>query len=464
MSSDVITINGTPVTTTIGVAGPQGPPGPAVAPGTAGQFYVTNAAATAPIWVNLSGDGTGSGSSPGAATVIGWRGKTIDNATFTAPSDAFFPVYSSAGTKWVAVAMSGDVTISASGVATVAASAKGITQLTGDVTAGPGSGSQAATVAKVNGATVPAAGALTTGNGLYVSGASALTYSALNLAGGSNYVTGLLPISNIAPGTAGQVFVSNATPNAAWTSLISYETTHGRFQSGSGSDYIVIIGPKSGNETSLAAIYILPNATSPNSSNYAIYGDGANQYVTNTPGANPTFFWQAAGTTVAKWDFTTSTTPILQVGTAATSFTVGTAKTGSALNLQSGNAITSLSLTNPGGGSLVAAITQGQHFAHQVSKGTNYTIDSSGAGDEQIWMTAACTITLPNPASASGRCIEIIVNYDPAVGGGTIARNGAELINGAASNITLATGDKYTVLLVRSNGTDWVIGKATAAP
>jgi len=87
------------------------------------------------------------------------------------------------------------------GVTTWAAASggSGITQLTGDGTAGPGSGSQALTVVRINGATVPAAGALTTGNGLYVTGASALTYSALNLAGGAGYVTGLLPVTNIAP-------------------------------------------------------------------------------------------------------------------------------------------------------------------------------------------------------------------------------------------------------------------------
>ena len=55
----------------------------------------------------------------------------------------------------------------------------------------------AVTVAKANGASVPAAGALTTGNVLQVSGASALSYSAVNLAGGVGYVTGVLPIANV---------------------------------------------------------------------------------------------------------------------------------------------------------------------------------------------------------------------------------------------------------------------------
>lgn len=61
----------------------------------------------------------------------------------------------------------------------------------------------AAVVAKANGATVPAAGSLTTGNSLRVSGASALTYSALNLAGGAGFVTGVLPAANGGSGVAG---------------------------------------------------------------------------------------------------------------------------------------------------------------------------------------------------------------------------------------------------------------------
>lgn len=64
----------------------------------------------------------------------------------------------------------------------------------------------AGVVERIHGATAPAAGSLTTGNGLYVSGASALSYSALNLAGGANYVTGVLPAANQAAQTlAGDV-------------------------------------------------------------------------------------------------------------------------------------------------------------------------------------------------------------------------------------------------------------------
>src|ERR1700690_2782077 len=71
----------------------------------------------------------------------------------------------------------------------------GITTLTGDVSAS-GSGSVAATVNAINGATVPVSGALTTGNVLQVTGPATLSYAPINLAGGANFVTGLLPNAN----------------------------------------------------------------------------------------------------------------------------------------------------------------------------------------------------------------------------------------------------------------------------
>ena len=59
------------------------------------------------------------------------------------------------------------------------------------------------TVAKIDGASVPAAGSLTTGNVLQVSGASSLIYAPLNLAGGVNFVTGILPAGNQAAQSMG---------------------------------------------------------------------------------------------------------------------------------------------------------------------------------------------------------------------------------------------------------------------
>ena len=69
------------------------------------------------------------------------------------------------------------------------------TSLSGDIISSictPG----AITVSSIHGATVPIAGALTTGNVLQVSGISSLSYAPVNLSGGTNYVTGILPITN----------------------------------------------------------------------------------------------------------------------------------------------------------------------------------------------------------------------------------------------------------------------------
>jgi hypothetical protein len=71
--------------------------------------------------------------------------------------------------------------------------------MTGDVTGTTSSN----TVSKINGTTVPAGGSLTAGNVLQVSGASALAYGPMNLAGGSNYFTGLLPTGNQASQSIG---------------------------------------------------------------------------------------------------------------------------------------------------------------------------------------------------------------------------------------------------------------------
>jgi hypothetical protein len=87
----------------------------------------------------------------------------------------------------------------ASSVVDATTTIKGILKLAGDLS---GTASLPSVV-KINSSTVPAGGSLTTGNVLQVSGSSALTYAAVNLAGGSNYVTGVLPNSNQASQTMG---------------------------------------------------------------------------------------------------------------------------------------------------------------------------------------------------------------------------------------------------------------------
>jgi hypothetical protein len=74
-------------------------------------------------------------------------------------------------------------------------------------------------VAKINGATVPAAGALTIGNVLQVTGVSAVGYAPVNLAGGANFVTGTLPLANIGPGSNGQV-LTTAGGVPVWATIV----------------------------------------------------------------------------------------------------------------------------------------------------------------------------------------------------------------------------------------------------
>lgn len=124
-----------------------------------------------------AGDLSGSSSSQ---TVIGIQTNPVDATVLGASQDGYVLTWVDAGTNWIAKPPSG-----------------------GGFTAGGDlSGtSSSQTVNKINGTTVPVGGSLTTGNGLYVSGTSALSYSALNLAGGSNFITGTLPSGNQAAQT-----------------------------------------------------------------------------------------------------------------------------------------------------------------------------------------------------------------------------------------------------------------------
>ena len=197
-------------TISLGAAGTGG----SGAAGTAGRIVITGA----PDW---SFAGVVIYDSTGIKSVAGTTGQVL-RATAGVPAWGALDLANTSAVTGVlpvtnlAIGSTGQVlTMSGSTVTWAAVPASGINQLTGDVTAGPGTGSQAATVVRINGATVSAAGALTTGNGLYVSGISALSYGALNLAGGVNYVTGTLPVGNLPFGTAGQLLVTNAGGTAS---------------------------------------------------------------------------------------------------------------------------------------------------------------------------------------------------------------------------------------------------------
>lgn len=230
--------------------------------GTSAQLLLTNSGATAAAWVSMSGDVTITASgattlaaidgktlpSPsGTGTVLTYSGSTLSWASVPATSVTGTGLwYSATGTlNSAAITLTGDITqgsLSSNNLSLTVSAIQGNTVTSGALTKGQffvasttsnwaattlsGDLSESATTAGkvtvtgINGTTVPAGGSLTTGNQLIVSGASALSYAALNLAGGSGYVTGALPVTNIANGTNAQLLVTNSGATApAWVSL-----------------------------------------------------------------------------------------------------------------------------------------------------------------------------------------------------------------------------------------------------
>ncbi len=291
----------------------------------------------------------------------------------------------------------------------------GITQLSGDVTAGPGSGSVTATAVKANGASVPAAGSLTTGNVLQVSGPSALSYGPVNLAGGSNYISGTLPAGNVG-GPAGEVTGTQSatvvsgpfsTSSWSWVASASPTLTQAISTGVSGANFAITpqapkvggggtagdltintpasdgAGSKEGgllisyggtaqvragvhaNGATYAAIWF-KDAGSPTIANASYFGTGVDTWV-NAPSGNVILGRAAsAGASLALVssrfyfggspaandpliiDWSTTTTPFIQSGTAATQLSVGTNKSGAAMVLQADAATTIQTLASTG--------------------------------------------------------------------------------------------------------------------
>jgi len=100
-----------------------------------------------------------------------------------------------------------------------------------------------------------------------------------------------LSTSNITPGTAGTFLVTNGSSATAWSTLDTFETTHGRiFAGGSGSDTIAAIGPNVGNETSYASLWLLPHGGTASASNTALNGDGSTFTTLNAPSGGTAYF------------------------------------------------------------------------------------------------------------------------------------------------------------------------------
>jgi hypothetical protein len=216
----------------------------------------------------------------------------IQNQSVSAavPASANLFVYNT-GT-WTPTALSGDVTVNAAGVTTLgkiagvtlpapsgsgtvltftggalfwtAAGGSGITQLTGDVTAGPGSGAQVATVAGIRGFNVPVPSGSNTvlqwsGSAFSWASTASGTIGAANGGTGQTTLTahavllgeGTSPVGFAAPGTAGIPLVSQGASSdpAFGTALVigggtgaTTLTAHGVLV-GNGTSAITAVGP-----------------------------------------------------------------------------------------------------------------------------------------------------------------------------------------------------------------------------
>jgi len=133
-----------------------------------GAVQINLAGAVSTVSYTLTGDVIGPS---GSNTAVKIQNRAVAS---TAPTDGQALIWSNAGSTW----QPGTVAITYGG----------------DLDPASVSGNQG--VLKIHGASVPAAGGLTTGNVLQVSGVSTLTYAPVNLAGGANYVTGTLPFGN----------------------------------------------------------------------------------------------------------------------------------------------------------------------------------------------------------------------------------------------------------------------------
>jgi hypothetical protein len=333
----------------------------------------------------------------------------------------------------------------------------GITTLTGDVTAGPGSGSQAATVARVNGATVPAAGSLTTGNAAYVSGVSALTYSALNLAGGSGWITGTLPLGNGGTGlnTASGLTTGNVLQATSGTAL-----GYAPINLAGGAGYVTGVLPAgnmaavnlAGGSSSVtgqlpvanlangtAAQILVTNSGATAPAWVSVSGDSiiaASGAVTNTAMRSGEYTWGTSGTVT--WATATDTPVMTQTALASTSSASGTAGQAFTLTAQAGQAATGASHNGGAGGNIVIGSGAGG-TSGSATAGASGMVQIQVAGTTMAQLGAAATDFIAMGAASGSVSSAGLIRIPSAIG---------TILSYSSSNtilMTLLSGPAFTV-------------------
>jgi len=391
----------------------------------------------------FSGDLTCSTVTPGSCTLGSIDGKSLPSP----PGTGTTVLTDTTGTLSWASGSGTSVTgtglwYSASGALNSAA-----VQCSGDTTcsAALSGGNLPITVTQIHGASVPAAGSLTIGNVLQVSGSSTtLAYAPVNLAGGANFITGNLPVGNFAPGTSAQVLMSNATPATTWTTLTGDTTISATGVTATTKiNGIAITGtPAVGNQ---------PVATSVSSSTWSALNlaGGANYVTGNLPIANV-----AGNSSGLQYLTSNSGTNAWAAITAASLPTI--ALTGQVTGSASGGSIaTTLTSANLPAITLTGAVTgssSGGSVATTIAPGTSAQILMSNATPATTWTTLTGDTTISaTGVTTTGKINGISITGTPAVGNVPIATSTTAASWSAltSSDITPGTAGQFLM----TNGT-----------
>jgi hypothetical protein len=239
-----------------------------LAPGTSGFVLTSTGTSSLPTW-----QAAGAGASVTGTGLWHSTSGTLDAAAFIGTSGQI-PVTNAGATNTPWVTVSGDCTLAASG---------------------------ALTCTKLNGTSYGAGGALTTGNSAYVSGASATTYQALNLAGGSGWVTGVLPTAN----QANQALVGDVTGNTGADTVVALQgfgvatatpTSNQVLTWNSGTSKWTATTPASAPSVTGSGVW---HSTSGTLDSAASHGSPAQLYVTNSGGTDSSWVTMSGDATLA---------------------------------------------------------------------------------------------------------------------------------------------------------------------